>query len=175
MGRIAVVDAGNRFVRWTDRAEIHARRLLHRSVQILLFDGAGRLVIQRRHAGKLTFPDTWDLSASGHVEEEDYPGGPDQDLDAVYDAVARRELEEELGVVAQLEALATFGPEPGVHYEHTRVYRGSSDGPFRLQPDEVAEIATVTHDELEARLASAPCTPTLRWFAAWMRRAGIWG
>src|SRR5258708_4924403 len=162
MGRIAVVDAANRFVRWTDRAEVHAHRLPHRSVQILLFDPAGRLVVQQRHPGKLTYPGCWDLSASGHVEEEDYLGGPDDDLDAVYDAVARRELMEELGVDAALEPLCAFGPEPGVHYEQMRVYRGRSDGPFRLQPDEVSAVARGTPTELEAQLARpAPFPPPL--------------
>lgn len=174
MGRIAVVDDTNRFVRWTDRAEIHARRLPHRTVQIVLFDTAGQLIIQRRHPSKQTFPDCWDVSASGHVEEDDYPRGPDDDLDAVYDAVARRELEEELGVTAPLEPLASFAPEPGVHYEQTRLYRGVSDGPFRLQPDEVSAVDAVGPDALAARLDGAPCTPTLRWFVEWMRRNGVW-
>jgi isopentenyldiphosphate isomerase len=167
VGRIAVVDSNDRFVRWTDRAEIHAQRLPHRTVQIVLHDGAGRLVVQQRHPRKLTFPGCWDVSASGHVEEEDYTGGPDDDLDAVYAQVARRELREELGVEAVLEPVAAHGPEPGVHYEHMRVFRGVADGPYVLQEDEVAAVLLVTRAELDALLdGAAPCTPTLRWFAA---------
>src|SRR5688572_11004760 len=85
--RVAVVDDKNRFVRWTDRAEIHAARLPHRSTQVLLFDSDGRLVLQRRHATKLTNPRCWDVSSSGHVEESDYlhPSRPDDDLDVLYD------------------------------------------------------------------------------------------
>jgi isopentenyl-diphosphate delta-isomerase len=167
MGRIAVVDSGNRFVRWTDRAEIHARKLPHRTVQLFIFDGAGALVVQQRHAQKLTFPGCWDLSASGHVEEEDYSAGPDDDLDAVYALAAHRELAEELGVETVLEPVAAYAPEPGVHYEHMRVYRGVADGPYRLQEDEVAAVMSLTRAGLDALLGSAAaCTPTLRWFAA---------
>ena len=166
-GRIAVVDAGNRFVRWTDRAEVHLRRLPHRSIHIALFDGHGRAILQRRHESKLTDPGFWDLAASGHVEEDDYLGDPDERLDEVYAGVAHRELFEELGVDTALGLVGAFAPEPGVHYEHLRLYRGVSDGPFVLQPDEVAEVRHLTADELRAQLAGPePHTGSLRWFAA---------
>jgi isopentenyldiphosphate isomerase len=163
-GRIAVVDADNRFLRWEDRATIHRERLIHRSIHVLLYDSAGRLVLQRRHPGKQTFPDHWDLSASGHVEESDYLGGPDDRLDEVYARVAARELEEELGVVTPLERLGRFAPQPGLHYEWIHLFRGVSDGPYVAQPDEVAEIRAVTDAERLVLGARAPFTPTLLWF-----------
>lgn len=177
MDRVAVVDRDNRFLRWTDRAEIHARRLPHRSVQVMIFDPAGRLVLQRRHAEKRTYPGFWDLSASGHVEEPDYPdpARPDADLDAVYDAVAGRELEEELGVRCPLTRLGAFGPVPEVHYEHLVLYRGESDGPFTPQPTEVAEVERFSPADFDALVASgAPVTPSLRWFVSWSRERSIW-
>ncbi|MEL6180862.1 MAG: NUDIX domain-containing protein, partial [Myxococcota bacterium] len=83
-GRIAVVDTKNRFVCWTDRATIHAERLPHRSVHIAVFDRKGRLIIQKRDRYKDTYPGHWDSSCAGHVEESDYPGGPNDQLDEVY-------------------------------------------------------------------------------------------
>lgn len=136
-GRIAVVDEGNRFVRWEDRRTIHEQRLVHRSIHVALFDTHGRLLIQRRHADKQTYPRHWDISCAGHVEESDYPGGPDDDLDAVYAAVAAREVAEELGVAPALALLGRFAPEPGVHYEQIHLFHGVSDGPFTLQAEEV--------------------------------------
>ncbi|MCA9601390.1 MAG: NUDIX domain-containing protein [Myxococcales bacterium] len=164
--RVAEVDAQNRFVRWVSRATCHAERLPHRSVQVLLYDTAGRLVLQRRHPLKRTWADAWDVSASGHVEEPDYPdpARPDDDLDAIYDAVASRELEEELGVTAPLERLGAFGPEPGVHYEHFVLYRGVHDGPYVAQPEEVAEVRVFDPPALAAFLASdARRTRSLEW------------
>ena len=35
-------DEANRFIRWEERRTIHEQRLPHRSVHVLLFDGAGR-------------------------------------------------------------------------------------------------------------------------------------
>ena len=182
-GRIAVVDEQNRFLRWEARHVIHERRLVHRSVHVMVFDSRGRLVIQRRHRDKETYPNTWDNSVAGHVEESDYIGGPDDDLDRVYAEVAARELEEELGVSAPLVELGHFPPMPGVHYEQLRLFRTQSDGPFRIQESEVEEIRQVTYEEYQ-RLVSrrpadsitgAPVTHALRFFGDWVHERGLWG
>src|SRR5262245_52315681 len=104
-GRIAVVDDADRFVRWEVRPRIHELQLLHRSVHVLVFTSGGRLVLQRRHRQKQTHPRHWDISCTGHVEESDYFDGPDESLDEVYAATARREAQEELGVGVDLEFL----------------------------------------------------------------------
>lgn len=173
--RVAVVDAENRFVRWAERAEIHADELPHRSTQVLLFDSRGRLVLQRRHARKMTNPRCWDVSSSGHVEERDYddPSRPDDDLDALYDRVALRELEEELGVRTELTRLGAFAPEPGVHYEHFVLYRGVHDGPYRPQAEEVEEVRAVSAGEYDALERTEPTTASLRWLVQWARRASL--
>jgi isopentenyldiphosphate isomerase len=162
--RCAVVDDGNRFVRWEERRVIHEQRLVHRSVHVLLFDSLGRLLIQRRHRDKQTYPRFWDASCAGHVEESDYPGGPDDDVDAVYVAVAARELFEELGVRVPLEPLGIFGPIAGVHYEQMAVFRGRSDGPFVLQAEEVEEHRMLARDDV----VPEPVTHALRWFLSWL-------
>jgi isopentenyldiphosphate isomerase len=171
MSRIAVVDERNRFVRWENRRTIHDQHLVHRSVHVLLFDSRGRLLIQRRHASKQTYPRYWDVSCAGHVEESDYTGGPDDDLDGVYAAVAAREVSEELGVAPALELLGRFGPEPGVHYEQVHLFRGVSDGPFTLQADEVEEHRLLAPDELTEFLrGNAAITHALRWWLQWLQR-----
>jgi isopentenyldiphosphate isomerase len=174
--RVAVVDDRNRFVRWAHRPEIHAARLPHRSVQVLLFDPDGRLVLQRRARTKATHPGYWDASASGHVEEPDYfdPAKPDDRLDEVYDAVAVRELAEELGVVAPLERLGAFAPLPGVHYEHYVLYRGVSAGPFRAQPEEVEEVRAFDSAGFDALVASGDLvTESVKWLVRWARDRGL--
>jgi isopentenyldiphosphate isomerase len=166
-GRIAVVDAQNRFIRWTSREEIHAQRLSHRSVQVLIFDSQGRLVLQRRAHSKRTYADCIDVSCSGHVEESDYPGGPDEALEAVYAAVADRELEEELGIRTPLTRLFAEGPLAGIHYEELVMYRGVSDGPYVRQEEEVSEVLVVTRTDFAALLRDPheKVTDSLRSFA----------
>lgn len=181
-GRIAVVDADNRFLRWEERRRIHEEHLVHRSIYVFVFEGpregGQRLLIQRRHRDKQTFPSHWDLSCAGHVEESDYPdpSQPDAGLDAVYREVAGRELEEELGIAgAELQELAHLAPEAGVHYEQIRVYRTSAAGPFTLQTEEVEEVRFVTQAELAAMdEAGEPITNALRHFTAWLLERGEW-
>lgn len=170
--RIAVVSDENRFIRWADRREIHADHLPHRSVQVLLLNAAGELLLQRRHRAKLTYPGAWDLSCAGHVEEPDYIAGPDDDLDAVYEAVAHRELKEELGVSASLTLLGHFAPEPSVHYEQLRLFLATHEGPFTLQEDEVEEVRFVSPDAFDrwAREGTPPLVPALIWLVGWARQ-----
>lgn len=174
-GRIAVVDSANRFLRWADRRTIHEQRLVHRSAYVLIFDSNRHLLVQRRHRGKQTYPRTWDISCAGHVEESDYRGNLDDDLDTVYAAVAARELYEELGVSPPLTLLGRFAPEPGVHYEQIHLFTGKSDGPYTLQADEVEEYLMLARDDVAAWLASPePVTHTLRWFLGWLTVGERW-
>jgi isopentenyldiphosphate isomerase len=174
-GRIAVVDDANRFVRWEERRVIHDQRLVHRSAYVLVFDSAARLLVQRRHRDKQTYPRHWDVSCAGHVEESDYLAGPDDDLDDVYAAVAARELHEELGVAVAVTPVERFGPRPGVHYEWIQLFTARSDGPFRLQADEVEEYRLFDRAQIARLLASGePVTQSLRWLAGQLLDGGRW-
>lgn len=176
MGRIAVVDADNRFVRWSDREEVHTHHLWHRSVQVVLLHPDGRMLLQQRHPDKRTWPGHWDMAVAGHVEEEDYPAGPDDALDRVYAEVAAREVREELGVEPALEMLGHCPPEPGVHYEQARLFRAVHPGPFVLQPEEVAAVQWVDPERLDRMLAdpAVPTTWMLAWQVARLRALGAW-
>lgn len=168
---VAVVSQDNRFLRWADRREVHAKRLPHRSIQVLVFNAARELLVQKRHRDKLTFPSHWDVSCAGHVEFTDYVAGPDERLDEVYASVAKRELFEELGVSPALTFLGHFGPEPGVHYEHLHLYSAEHEGPFVCQPDEVEQVKFVTPEALDALMANPEekvCS-NLLWFFRWIR------
>jgi isopentenyldiphosphate isomerase len=175
-GRIAVVDAQNHFVRWEDRRTIHEQQLPHRSVHLFLLGPDNRLLVQRRHHAKQTFAGFLDGSVAGHVEESDYPAGPDERLDEVYREVAARELTEELGIEAPFEHVGTFAPAPGLHYEHFQLFLGRHPGPFVLQPDEVEEVRWVSPGDLEALDASGEkITPLLSFLAGWLQEQGRWG
>ncbi|MFO0661862.1 MAG: NUDIX domain-containing protein [Polyangiaceae bacterium] len=173
--RIAVVDEQNRFVRWSDRAEVHKHRLVHRTIHVLVLSSDGeRLLLQRRHRDKRTHPNHWDLSCAGHVDPSDETSSPD--LDRMYLSTALRELREELGIDADVEPLGHFAPLDGVHYEQLRLFRARHDGPFVLQADEVEEVRFVTRDQLNALLddRSALVTETLAYFAPLAIRQGWW-
>jgi isopentenyldiphosphate isomerase len=172
---IAVVDEDNRFLRWEDRREVHKRRLPHRTVHVLVFDSQARLVIQRRHRQKLTHAGYWDLSCSGHVEQPDYPGGPDERLDEIYESVACRELHEELGIDVPVQKLERFGPAEPLHYEWIELFTARSDGPYVMQKEEVEEVRAVPYLELEQLFAGEePVTGTLIHFGQLALQRGWW-
>jgi isopentenyl-diphosphate Delta-isomerase len=175
-GRFAVVDDQNRFLRWVDRKELHLQHLPHRSVQVLMFDSQNRLILQLRHRDKDTYAHYWDLAACGHVEESDYLGGPDEKLDEVYKQVAFREVEEELGVLVDLQFLEYFPPIENVHYEHFYLYKGITDGPFTLQEEEVEDVKTVTSEQMAEMVADPEqkLTRTLLYMLGWMAERKLW-
>ncbi len=166
--QIAVVDAHNRFLRWSGRRAIHEQRLTHRSVYVLVFDRAGRMLVQLRHRDKQVFPLHWDISCAGHVCRDDYHAGPDTEVDLVYRNTAQRELAEELGITASLEELDHLAPSD-THYEQTRVFRAYSDSYGALQAEELEQVGWLSEAEFRAGLSD----PTLQWTAS-LRRFGAW-
>lgn len=116
-----VVDADDRILSQASRHEVHRQKLLHRAVHIFVFNKAGDLFLQRRSRWKDAHPLRWDSSAAGHVNAGD-----------TYEATAPREIEEELGVRADVELVGTIAPGEATGWEHIRLYRARHDGPFRL-------------------------------------------
>lgn len=110
------------------RSEVHARKLLHRAVHVLVFNASGQLFLQKRSMTKDTAKGKWDSSSSGHVDS-----GED------YDTCAVREVWEEIGLkldrtperILRIEACAETG------HEFVWVYRCTSEGPFTLHPEEI--------------------------------------
>lgn len=157
---LEVVDGNDAVVGIERRGVIHARGLMHRSAQVLVFNGAGEVFLQKRSDGKDEFPGLWDSSAAGHVD-------PGED----YEDCARRELAEELGITApvELEHLFRIPAAEATGWEHCSVFRCRWDGPLFLQPDEVAGGRWVGPAEMR-RLVADPdseLTPAIR--RIWLR------
>lgn len=139
------------------------RRMLHRCTYVLVLDSARRLYAHRRTETKDVYPGFLDVTAGGvNAAGESY------------DDCARRELEEELGVVA----------EPVFRFLHR--YDGPSghvwgaaydvvwDGTIRWQPEEVVWGEFVSLGEVDAMIARERfCPDGLEVFERWRRWDGI--
>jgi isopentenyl-diphosphate delta-isomerase len=140
---------------------VHRDRLLHRAVHILVFDTAGRVLLQLRSATKDEYPLCYTSSASGHVTDGE-----------TYDDTAIRELQEELGINGNLEYLTKLPASTDTAYEFTAVYRVISDQPVTPHPEEIAGIEWASWEELVRRLQTEPqrFSPPFREIIDWYTR-----
>jgi isopentenyl-diphosphate Delta-isomerase len=147
-----LIDANDHVIGQVRRAEAHRNpALLHRSVQVLVFDTSNRLLLQRRSATKDLFPGYFCASASGHVASGDD-----------YVATAAREVAEELGIHPRLTYLAQAIVRSTYETELTVLFAARSQGPFWFDPAETDGGEFVMLDELFGDLgARLPMTPAL--------------
>jgi len=148
---LEVVDAEGRVLRLATRAECHSHpSLIHRSVCVLVYDPDGRLYLQRRSMRKDLYAGMWDLSATGHVRPTES-----------WEAAARRELHEELGIEARLEHVLTTVVHVPQETELAAVFRCRHGGPMQLDPHEVSDGRFVEPSEVAAQPDLTPYAVTL--------------
>src|SRR5690606_21692591 len=97
-----------------------------RAVHVFIFNQAGELFLQKRSAWKDRHPGVWDSSAAGHL-----------DAGEEYDACARREVREELGLEATVVPIARIPASENTGWEFVGLYRGQAEGPFKLPAAEI--------------------------------------
>ncbi|RJO69368.1 isopentenyl-diphosphate Delta-isomerase [Nocardia panacis] len=154
---VELVDAQGRAVGACPVAQAHtAPGLAHRAFSVLLFDGAERVLLQRRAAVKTRFPNLWTNTCCGHPA----PGQP------VVEAAAVR-LYEEFGLSAALTEIGVFSYRAGdpatgrVEHEWDHVLIGTLfDAAPQPDPDEISDYAWIGIDTLRVGLASDPAAYT---------------
>lgn len=142
-----VVDRSDRVIDRASREEVHRNGLLHRSAHLLVFDGSGRVLLQKRSMVKDRFPGRWDSSVSGHVDSGES-----------YDQCIVREAMEEIGIrlAATPERLFKVDACDETDQEFSWVYRTYSEGPFAPNEEEISEIRWFTGDEVSHLVKTDP-------------------
>lgn len=123
-----VVNENNEVIGQAARREVHAQKLLHRSIVVLVFNKKGELFLQKRSHWKDHNPLRWDSSVAGHLN------AGENCSDA-----ARRELQEELGITGAVE-LEEFGfmtNRDNDFFEFVQIYRVEYSGALRWPPAEI--------------------------------------
>jgi isopentenyl-diphosphate Delta-isomerase len=140
-----VCDTDDRVLRQATRGDVHANGWIHRAVHIWVFRSDGSLLLHRRSATKDTCPLKITSSASGHV-----------DAGEGYHACALRELQEELGLQAELHELTKLPPGPLTAWEHSMLYGCTTDEPASPDPGEIAEVICLPLGEWQRRIEESP-------------------
>ena len=143
-----VVDESDQVIGSAPRSEVHRRKLRHRAVHVFLFNTRSELFVQKRAAAQDTFPGCYDSSASGHVDSGEN-----------YDACARREVREEIGLALSVGQLARhFKIEACLEtgWEFVWVYSLASDERPIINRDELESGEFWTAEHIRSLLAVNP-------------------
>jgi isopentenyldiphosphate isomerase len=146
-----VYDGQGRKTGHARRAEVHGNpALVHRVVHVLVFNRRGDLYLQKRSAHKDTQAGKWDTSVGGHLN-----------LGEGFDAAARRELSEELGVDQDLPLahLYDYPMRCATESENVRTYAVVYDGPITPNPVEISDGRFWSQKEILETLGSGAFAP----------------
>lgn len=132
------------------RQECHnGSKLLHPVVHLHIFNKEGDLFLQKRSLTKDIQPGRWDTAVGGHI---DYGERIEEAL--------RREAREELGILS-------FNPlfirryvfESAIEKELVHTFRTIYEGPFHLDPEELADGRFWSISEIKENLGKGIFTP----------------
>lgn len=130
---LEIVDEENNVVGQASRGECYQKGLLHRAVNIFIFNSKGQVFLHKRSDKKLKYPGFWDLSCSEHVR----PGES-------FEQAAKRGLTEELSVELELEEVIPIHrmdstDEEGKYHDNELIvtFKGIYDGQMEFDTQEV--------------------------------------
>lgn len=160
-----IVDAEDKVIGQAPRSRCHGDpTLVHRVAHVLVFDRAGRLLLQKRSGTKDVQPGKWDTSVGGHLD-------PGED----YLSAAVREMREELGVSdIPLTFLYRYPLRNEVESENVATYLACHAGPFAFCPREIDAVRFWTPEEIAGAFGRGILTPNFEeewgYWLMWCRR-----
>ncbi|MDD5306056.1 MAG: isopentenyl-diphosphate Delta-isomerase [Deltaproteobacteria bacterium] len=127
---LILVDENDRQIGIGEKMDVHRRGVLHRCFSIFVFDGDGRVMLQKRAASKYHSGGLWTNTCCGHPRD-----GED------VSAAAHRRLREEMGFDCALDEIFTFiyraELDHGLtEHELDHVYAGTYAGTLTPNPGE---------------------------------------
>jgi len=154
---LAVVDENDEVIGAERRDVIHRDGLTHRAIHIFVLNQKGEIFLQKRSRLKDNCPGLWDSSAAGHV-----------DAGEEYEACARRELEEELGLASHdVREVGKLGAHANTGWEHVRLYATMAQGKVRFPCVEIEYGAWFTMPQIEEWTKAVPESFAPGFLACW--------
>lgn len=117
------VDEKDNIIGQTTKKEAHENHLIHRVSAVYVFNHKGELLLQHRREDGLV-----EHSVGGHVR-----------FGETYYQAAKRELSEELGIVARLTKVGNFFSDREYRHYFT-LFKTKYDGDFRISHQEITAV-----------------------------------
>lgn len=157
--QILVVDESDTIIGPGDKIDVHREGRLHRAFSVLIHDGSGRWLLQKRAKTKYHSGGLWTNTACGHPR-------PDE---SAIDAATRRTAEE-MGFAADLRFVDTNRYRTELdngmtENEIVHVFIGQHNGMIAPNPDEAEGYAWRTTAEIQQDMAADPEN-----FTYWFRK-----
>jgi isopentenyl-diphosphate delta-isomerase len=155
---MVLVDADDQVIGTEEKLAAHRRGALHRAFSVIVWNSAGRQLLQKRSLSKYHSGGLWTNACCGHPR-------PEEDTATA----ALRRLNEEMGFNCPLEALGTIRYRAELdhgltEHELVHVFRGIYDGVVAPDPAEAEGYQWATLNDLHADVAVMP-----QRFSVWFR------
>lgn len=155
--RVILVDPGDTDIGTAGKLDAHERGLMHRAFSVLIWDSAGRMLLQKRHVAKYHSGGLWTNACCGHPR----PGEPTA-------LAALRRLGEEMGLACPLVPLARHTYRAALdkgltEHEIVHVFGGCHDGPVLANVCEAEAFRWCSLGDIEREIAADPQAFTI-WF-----------
>lgn len=156
---VILIDEADRPLGTAGKLDAHERGVLHRAFSVLIHDGSGNLLLQKRHPSKYHSGGLWTNTCCGHPR----PG------EATHAAAARR-LNEEMGFCSQITPLGSliYRADVGnglIEHELVYLFMGHYDGAIDPDPFEVEDWCWLPVTDVRRQVAAEPDR-----FTYWFRR-----
>ncbi len=160
---LEIVNEQDEVIGTATRMEIHRRGLMHRAVHIFVFNALGEIYVQRRSNSKDRHPLKLDSSAAGHVD----PG-------ETYKQTAIRELQEELGIEADLEEVLRLPASKETDREHVALFKTVTGQDPVPSSDEIVWGGFMSPERLSELMSDDPGDFVPAFVILWRATACTW-
>jgi geranylgeranyl diphosphate synthase type I len=157
--QVILVDRNDKKIGLKDKVESHlGRGDLHRAFVVFIFDGRGKLLIQKRSKEKMLWPLYWECTIASHPREGEN-----------YIEAGERRLKEELGFTCGLKFLNKFQyaekyKKIGAEREVCAVLIGEHSGGININKKEVDDCKWIKIEELKEDIVKNPQN-----YAPWLK------
>lgn len=148
-----IVDDQDRVLSRAPRSRVLRDYHIHRAVMFFVFDEEERVFVNQRSESKEVYPGYWSIAFGGHVLSGES-----------YDAAARREIQEEVGLETPARQIGGFQKRTADERENVKVYAVTAEQEPVLFAEEIAQGRFVTLAEINqliSRFEFLPETPDL--------------